>query len=298
MQRSYRRITSAVMGLALVGLILAPGAKASPPEIRPKHAHGVRGQAKPNRNGGGNGISYHNGRILGTTKVVEIFYGGQWTTPAKTLVHDFDTSLGGSAYYNINTTYTGLNGARVVNAVNVVGSIDDAGSQGLALSDAGVRAVVAHAISTSGITNDSSTVWMVLGSRDVNLTSGYGTQYCGWHTYSTFNNVNNGYLATIDAARAPSACEEQTTVSPNGNPGIDGMLSVVAHEIEETATDVNLNAWYDSRGYENADKCAWTFGTTSTATNGSKYNVTLGTKNYLIQRNWVNASGGYCSMSY
>jgi hypothetical protein len=76
------------------------------------------------------------------------------------------------------------------------------------------------------------------------------------------------------------------------------MASIIAHELEEAATDPDLNAWYDSRGYENADKCAWTFGTESTASNGSKYNVTLGSRQYLIQQNGVNASGGYCAMSY
>ena len=67
------------------------------------------------------------------------------------------------------------------------------------------------------------------------------------------------------------------------------MASVIAHELEEAATDPDLNAWYDSRGYENADKCAWTFGTEYTASNGSKDNITLGARQYLIQRNWVNA---------
>lgn len=55
---------------------------------------------------------------------------------------------------------------------------------------------------------------------------------------------------------------------------------------------------YDTRGEESADKCAWKFGTESTTSNGSKYNITLGGKQYLIQQNWVNASGGYCAMSY
>ena len=32
--------------------------------------------------------------------------------------------------------------------------------------------------------------------------------------------------------------------------------------------------------------------------NGSQANMTLGGLNFLIQRNWVNASGGYCSVSY
>jgi hypothetical protein len=75
------------------------------------------------------------------------------------------------------------------------------------------------------------------------------------------------------------------------------MASVVAHELEETTTDPDLNAWYDTRGYENADKCAWTFGTAYTA-NGAKANMKLGGRDYLIQRNWVNASGGYCAVKY
>ena len=63
------------------------------------------------------------------------------------------------------------------------------------------------------------------------------------------------------------------------------MASIIAHELEETVTDPDLNAWYDSRGAENADKCAWTFGATHTASNGSLYNMTLGSREYLIQQN-------------
>jgi len=76
------------------------------------------------------------------------------------------------------------------------------------------------------------------------------------------------------------------------------MASIIAHELEEAVTDPNLNAWYDSRGQENADKCAWTFGTTYTTSNGSKANMSLGGLNYLIQQNWVNANGGGCALKY
>ena len=31
------------------------------------------------------------------------------------------------------------------------------------------------------------------------------------------------------------------------------MVSVIAHELEETNTDPNLNAWYDSNGSEDAE---------------------------------------------
>jgi len=73
---------------------------------------------------------------------------------------------------------------------------------------------------------------------------------------------------------------------------------MIAHELSEAVTDPDLNAWFDRRGQENGDKCIWNFGTTQTAKNGSQYNVTLGTRNYLLQRIWANASGGYCAIHY
>ncbi len=96
--------------------------------------------------------------------------------------------------------------------------------------------------------------------------------------------------------RCPSACEAQT-VSPNGDSGADGMASIMAHESEEAASDPDLNAWYDSNGLENADKCGWKFGpTTGTIGNGA-YNQTLGGHNWLIQMNWENARGGGCDQT-
>jgi hypothetical protein len=81
--------------------------------------------------------------------------------------------------------------------------------------------------------------------------------------------------------------------APNGDPGADGMASILTHEMEEATTDPQLNAWYDSSGAENADKCAWTFGT---VTNNS-YNISFGGLNYLIQQNWMAGSNQHCTMS-
>ena len=76
------------------------------------------------------------------------------------------------------------------------------------------------------------------------------------------------------------------------------MASIIAHESEEATTDPDINAWWNTRtGEECADQCAWTFGAVH-LTNGAYWNVTLGGSNYLIQQNWVNASGGYCALSY
>jgi len=60
---------------------------------------------------------------------------------------------------------------------------------------------------------------------------------------------------------------------------------------------MNGNAWYDNTGYENADKCAWSYGTTFSTPGGGVANVTLGTKSFLIQRNWLNVGSGSCALS-
>jgi hypothetical protein len=177
------------------------------------------------------------------------------------------------------------------------GSTTDSYSQGTSLSDVQIQSVVSSAITNGYLPSDSKAVYFVLTSADVTANSGFCTQYCGWHTHATIGGTDIKFAFIGNPDRCPSACEMQTT-SPNGNPGADGMASIIAHELEEATTDPDLNAWYDRRGSENADKCAWTFGTTSKAPNGSMSNITLGARQYLIQRNWVNDSGGYCAMSY
>ncbi len=245
-----------------------------------------------------NGITYHGGPVItGTTNVYYIWYGNWSGNTATTILTDFASSIGGSPYFNINTTYYNGSNVHVSNSVHYAGSTTDSYSQGTSLSDAQIQTVVSSAISSGRLPKDTNAVYFVLTSSDVTASSGFCTQYCGWHTHGTISGSDIKYSFVGNPDRCPSACEAQTT-GPNGNAGADGMASIVAHELEEAVTDPDLNAWYDNRGYENADKCAWTFGTESTASNGAKYNVTLGSRQYLIQRNWVNASGGYCSMSY
>ncbi|PTL75262.1 hypothetical protein [Vitiosangium sp. GDMCC 1.1324] len=251
------------------------------------------GQAAP-----GNGISYHSGPIItGTTNVYYIWYGNWSGNTATTILTDFANSIGGSPYYNINTTYTNSAGAKVSNAVHYAGSTTVAYPYGTSLSDAQIQQIVADAINGGTLPKDTNAVYFVLTSSDVNASSGFCTQYCGWHTHGTIAGSDIKYSFVGNPDRCPSSCAAQTT-GPNGNAGADGMASILAHELEEAVTDPDLNAWYDNRGYENADKCAWTWGTTYTTANGAKANMKLGTRDYLIQQNWVNAAGGYCAVKY
>jgi len=258
-----------------------------------------QGQGKPIRNGGSNGIDYHGGPVMTGTKNVYYIWYGNWSgkTTAQSILNQLASHMGGSSYFNINTTYTNGNGMSVANSVALSASTTDTYSHGTSLSDSAVQGVVSDAITSGRLVKDGNGVYFVLTSADVNETSGFCTQYCGWHTHSTIGGTDIKFAFVGNPDRCPSACTEQTT-SPNDDAGADGMASIISHELEEAATDPDLNAWYDRRGQENADKCAWTFGTTSTASNGSKYNITLNGTHFLIQQNWVNAGGGYCAMAY
>jgi Phosphate-induced protein 1 conserved region len=247
----------------------------------------------------GHGIQYHGGPVMNASTGVNVYYiwYGDWSgNSATTILPDFGNAFGGSPYFNITTTYTDAAKSAVKNIVTLQGQTTDNYSHGAALSDAAIQAIVAGAIPALSGTPDPNGIYFVLTSQDVNETSGFCTQYCGWHTHGTISGSDIKYAFIGNPDRCPSACEAQS-VGPNGNAGADGMASIISHELEEAVTDPDLNAWYDTRGYENADKCAWTFGSTYTV-NGAQANIHLGTRDYLIQRNWVNASGGYCSMTY
>jgi Phosphate-induced protein 1 conserved region len=265
-------------------------------EDRNRDAHPPDGEASRAK-ARGNGITYHGGPvILGTTNVYYIWYGNWSGNTATTILTDLAGNIGGSPYFNINTTYYNGSGTHVLNAVVFHGAAFDSYSHGSSLSDSAIQAVVSSAISSGALPKDTNGLYFVLTSSDVTASSGFCTQYCGWHTHGTIAGSDIKYSFVGNPDRCPSACEAQTK-GPNSNAGADGMASIIAHELEETVTDPDLNAWYDSRGAENADKCAWTFGTTYTV-NGALANMKLGARDYLIQRNWVNASGGFCALKY
>jgi len=256
------------------------------------------GKLHANRPSRGSGISYHGGPvILNGVNVYVIWYGNWNGNTATNIIPDFLSAEGGSAYFNINSTYYSGSGT-VQNAVHYYqGATTDHYSQGTSLSDAQIQTVVSSAISSNRLPKDVNGVYFVLTSADVTANSGFCTQYCGWHTHATISGSDIKYAFVGNPDRCPSACAAQTK-SPNGNAGADGMVSIIAHELEEAVTDPDLNAWFDSRGQENADKCAWTFGNTYTVANGSQANMKLGSRDFLIQQNWVNAASGYCALAY
>jgi hypothetical protein len=294
------------VSLTACGLMFAqgPGQGQGAPEIVP-HRTNPHGAGAPTAGSTGAikpGIQYHGGPVMHTPTPYLIWY-GNWNsttnasdTPAgQQIVRDAVFGLSYSNYYVTNASYSGVSGSLNVsglgNGVNGTQEADDSYSQGKNLSDSQIATIVSTAIAhgLGGPGGDSNGIYFVLTSSDVNESSGFCTQYCGWHTYGTLGSSKIKYAFVGNSNRCLNACAAQTT-SPNGNAGVDGMVSVIAHEMEEANTDPQLNAWFSSKGAEDADMCAWTFGSSQVQLpSGAYYNMTLNgisvaTRNYLIQR--------------
>ena len=260
----------------------------------------------------GNGINYHGGPVMkGTPNVYVIWYGnwnstGSNTGATRSLIEHFFSTIGGSALEKVNSTY-GDNSGNVTGNVHFGGSTTVSSSTNL--TDSSLRTTVSNALSSGALPRDSNGVYFVLTSSNINETSGFCTQYCGFHTHASLGGVDIKYSFVGNPDRCPSGCEIQRTGpnSPATNVGgADGMANVISHELEEAISDPDLNAWFDTSGRENADKCNFNFGATSTCTSTSicsaagkaaaaKFNQTFGTNDWMLQQNWRNSGGGACA---
>jgi hypothetical protein len=260
----------------------------------------------------GNGINYHGGPVLkGNPVPLYIIWYGNWnstgsnTAATVSLVEHFINTLGNTPYEKIATTY-GDNTGNVSGNVTLGGAIFDTGSQGTRLNNTRLGNIVNRSLS-NGLPNDPNGVYLVLTSSNVSE-QGFCSQFCGFHTHQTLSGSDIKWAFVGNPDRCPSGCEIQTT-GPNspatGVGGADGLINVIAHEHFEAVTDPDLNAWFDSSGNEDSDKCNFNFGTTSTCgaggicsaagtAAGAKFNVTFGSNDWMIQQQWENAAGGKC----
>lgn len=266
--------------------------------------------AKPIGSLASNPIIFHAGGSIGLfsgeTLLVPVWVGNWdqgnkdfWNIRMRALI----SSLGAGAIntaghvFNTNSLYFTSRNAQLpilswapgVASANIPADLQKASGGITPVTDANVATYINRALSTGVVSAPSKgrVIYVYIGAADTRLSSGFGTAYCGWHTYGNLGARNIPYIAIQDfTSKYFSACSAQT-ISPNGNVAFDAMASVLVHEIDEALTDPDLRTWYDSRGAENADKCAWTFGITSLGGSGFKYNFTAGSYQYLIQRNWL-----------
>jgi hypothetical protein len=267
-------LAAAVMAVGLCGAV----ARAAGPEVLVAgDAHGLafaRGQAGSHGPASKVQLLFHNGAIMTSASVQAIFWGTSWSN--STFVSDkitgltsFYNGIGGSRYIATNTEYTGTNG-QVTTAVTNGASVTDltpAGSRDPGSS--GVLAEVARTIAHP-VANGYYPVYTDIPRGSAG--------YCAWHSYGTINGtpVQFAFFFNLDG---DSGCDPGSTVAGHSQ-GVAALANVSGHELSEALTDPRNGGWYDSRGAENADKCAWTF-------NGDE---PLNGSTWKIQGNWSNAA--------
>jgi hypothetical protein len=299
-----------------VPIVRASGVRAGVVSVRgtpvPRFTSSPAGQA------GTMGITYHGGQVLLTPRVSAVYWAASTiynggppvnTTGAGSadgsLVGYFLNHLGGSPYFNINTTYYDSQGTHVSNVLTYAqfwaNGTYNVPAAGATVTDAQMLSMLQYAFNNGKLSYDANTVYLIFTKGTVNLGGGFGTQYCTYHSWGTVAVGGVGrtvlYAAMPDGYTYPSACSSGYP-PPNGDPHGDTEAGLLALVINESVQDPRDNAWYDSSGFEPAAKCAWTWGATFTTANGGVANITLGSKNFLVPQNWVNVSPGYCALRY
>ena len=259
----------------------APAVKdTSDPRLDPESkAHGVHWAkgvvrpAKPAKPGGRVNMTWHSGAIMTSAAVQSIFWGPSWATNAGDKITGMDlwySGYGGSNYAGTSTEYTGTNG-QVTRTVSNGGHFTDGTTASGGQQVAPILAEVCKVI-PSPVANGYYPVYTDLPRGSAG--------YCAWHSYGTCGTtpVQIAFFWKLDG---DAGCDPQSTVAGHSQ-GLAAISNVSGHELAEAMTDPRNGGWYDSRGAENGDKCAWTFGAPSvTFTNRSQWK---------IQGEWSNAA--------
>jgi hypothetical protein len=221
-------------------------------------------------------IRHRGGPIMrGTINTYVILY-GNWmnsthTNNVRAMTEDFLSGIGNSSWYLVNTEYYDDNGyiSGQSSYISMTGFNTIDYRYGDSLSAQDIFSITKDAITSGNLPFDSHGVYFVLTSADVSQHSSNNRSFCsgssgfcGWHSVGSMalhgvsKNIKFSFVGDPTNCRM---CDTQRT-SPNGDWAADAMVSVIAHELAETATDPEFNAWTDDEGYENADKCAWRYG--------------------------------------
>ncbi|CAF3412035.1 unnamed protein product [Rotaria socialis] len=216
------------------------------------------------------------GVLTGATKIYILYY-GSWNANQKTIAETFLSHVGTTSWFNIEKTYY-YRASSTSPKVYIKGP------------------------KNGQVPNDSQGLYLLLSSSDVSEGSAeaggtFCVNYCEYHLNFYVDNVAYvlGFIGNLQKCINGSGSTNPTN-SPNGDAAVDAMVSVIAHELVDTMSDPFGSAWFGATGNENADKCAWAFGSLTRLSNSPSCSVLVGGRYYLIQQNW-NANTQTCAMA-
>ena len=255
-------------------------------------------------------LYYHGGSVDTAPKVYLVLWGSHWTTDPSgeaAILERFYSGVGGSSWLNSVTQYCQGVGTGSFNCGSTnTGTVGNQSGmfagvwsdQSLAPSrpkQSQLAAEAARAAQHFGNTTSASNAnaQYVIATAHNNNATGFGSQYCAWHSSTNSSAGLIAYTNLPYMTDAGAACGANF----NGLGPAAGITIVAGHEMAETVTDpFPASGWLDGSGGENGDKCAWI-----TSGQGASANITLNTGTFAVQSLWSNAfnsGAGGCVLSF
>ena len=301
-EKSNLQILLTLLAVCLVGLDQPAGAQIATFSQRP--TNNVNTTTR---------IEYHDGPILlGTPDLYVVWY-GCWDdncgnvgdTATQSILTDFMGYLGGTPYFQMNAGYPDSSGRTPTGALIYGGAAFDRYSHGVELTASDIQEIVRNKIVSGELPQDPVSIYVVLASADVGSVA---TGLCvpsmpPHHGIGNALGSNFKYAFVGNPMRCPTIAAPQffsrgiQQPTPNGHLGADAMASTLAHVFSTTITNPYGTGWFDRYGLETADKCDGQFGQTYLTNDGARANLRFGSRDFLIQENWVNSKKGHCAMN-
>ncbi|KAG9155406.1 hypothetical protein Leryth_009850 [Lithospermum erythrorhizon] len=277
-------------------------------------------------------LKYHMGPVLTENITIYPIWYGKWTNSQKRIIRDFLSSISAvnpkppsvSGWWKTVQLYTDQTGSNISRTVRLgVEKNDRFYSESKKLTRLTVQKVIKNAVNSRSKplpVNPKTGVYLLLTSDDVYVQD-FCQGACGFH-YFTFPSIV-GYTLPYawignSAKLCPGVCAYPFAVpnfmpglrsvkSPNDDVGVDGMISVIAHELAEVATNPLDNAWFAGPDpvfpVEIADLCEGIYGTGGggsytgqmlNGVDGATYNMHGIRRRFLVQWVW-NHMVNYCT---
>lgn len=270
-----RSLLTAVLLVSALSILYAQDAttRKEPPVLGPHWARGVTRPLPP----ASPDMTYHGGPILPSSTIKAIWWGSSWPSYTGDEITGIDkwytyvgtTSGGAGSSYQATVNEYAAGSSQVTTATTYQGHVIDGSSIPRHISTSAVLSEVCKEVS-SPVPGAYYPVYTDRKRGSAN--------YCAYHSWGSCNGVaiEFGFFFKLDG---DAGCDPASNVSGQSQ-GLQAVANVTGHELSETRSDPNGNAWYDSGGAENGDKCAWTF--------GGPYVVFLDNTHWKIQGNWSN----------
>jgi hypothetical protein len=226
---------------------------------------------------------YGGGPVLTTPKMYLILWGFKSAgdpNKLKKLLKSYSQNLGGSSYNNIYTQYTGPDG-NIQNPSSQFGGLweDNKNTIPSSPTDGQVAAESVRGVAHFGY--DANASYVVVTAHN-HSTSGFGTEFCAYHSATTSGGNLVSYTNLPYIPDAGANCGASIITAPSDETAADeGVTIVEGHEYGESITDPNPpTGWYNDSWGEIGDVCAWT----------NIQNDPYGSKSYTAQPMFSNAS--------